>query len=145
MPSNMDVFLIPEQKYSISLDLIVPRDKTNLQVGLFMTCLTLKNGNHSQVMSKICKSAILPHRTSIYVLKWSLFPFQVSIPLPATQENNPILFDRQLRFIQRWFILDKNFVKVPLCKRNYKNWFDDIFFVESFSISSSTIFNWCYM
>ena len=80
MPSNMDVFLIPEQKYSISLDLIVPRDKTNLQVGLFMTCLTLKNGNYSQVMSKICKSAILPHRTSIYVLKWSLFPFQVSMP-----------------------------------------------------------------
>ena len=99
MPSNMDVFLIPEQKYSISLDLIVPRDKMNLQVGLFMTCLTLKNGNYSQVMSKICKSAILPHRTSIYVLKWSLFPFQVSIPLSATPENNPILFDRRLRFI----------------------------------------------
>ena len=64
--------------YSISLDMTIPTDQTNQNVGLFMVCLSLESSSHSQMKPKICKSAILPFRTSIYRIMWSLIPFQVT-------------------------------------------------------------------
>ena len=78
MPSYKGNFLLPDQMYSISLDMTIPTDQTNQNVGLFMVCLSLESSSHSQMKPKICKSAILPFRTSIYRIMWSLIPFQVT-------------------------------------------------------------------
>ena len=71
-----EILLLSDQMYSISLDMTIPADQTNQNVGLFMVCLSLESSHSQQMKPKICKSAILPFRTSIYRIIWSLIPFQ---------------------------------------------------------------------
>ena len=62
----------PHQNFSLSLELQLPSDDINKNVGMFMTCLKLETEKKDK---RICQSAILPHRTTVFRALWSLWPF----------------------------------------------------------------------
>ncbi len=68
---NPIIDLSPDLAYSISLDLQLPSDETNRQVGMFMTCLSL----NKETGVRFCQSAVLPHRTSLSRSLRSLIPW----------------------------------------------------------------------
>ena len=78
-PVGQENYLLPGQTYTISLDLELPTDETNRKTGMFVTCLKLEAAN-GRILNKddTCRSAILPHRTSVSRGLRSLNPFSNS-------------------------------------------------------------------
>lgn len=67
-------YLLPGNVYEISLDLELPSDDINRNVGMFMTCINLKTFDDIEI-SQNCASGVLPHRTSVSRGLRSLIPF----------------------------------------------------------------------
>lgn len=67
-------YLLPGNVYQISLDLELPLDDINRNVGMFMTCINLKTFDDIEI-SHNCASGVLPHRTSVSRGLRSLIPF----------------------------------------------------------------------
>lgn len=67
--------LMPGQRYSFSLQLEMPDSPTNQDLGMFMTCLSLKDINGHQ-LNNICRSSILEFRSELLrvIETFVLFP-----------------------------------------------------------------------
>ena len=72
---NEALVLDPDEKYTLRLEMNLPSDEINRNVGMFMVCLHLKPLDQAEVIQK-CKSSILPHRTTVSRVLRSLVPFQ---------------------------------------------------------------------
>ncbi len=73
---------LPGQKYTVSLELEMPRTKKNLDAGMFMVCLNMRreeNGHSVEKKAEQCRAGMLRHKTAVFDLIESLFlaPFQL--------------------------------------------------------------------
>ncbi len=80
LPLGKENYLMLGQTYSISIDLEMPSNVMNQNVGMFLLCLTLESAEGREVGGNggsRCKSSIMPHRSESWKTVWSiLFPFK---------------------------------------------------------------------